>query len=224
MTDAEAPQDRRAYILDIAIAILLGIAACATAWAAYQSSLFGGDELEAFNAATVKTSEAALASDQASQAWTEGDQTYVQDQALFFEYVKAAQSENLDLALYLRESLMSPDLVAALEWWETTGDDVTTPFVDENPNYANAAWDNAAALDADAQALLDEAAAANAEANEKGDTGDKYDFATVLLAASLFMLGIAGVFRELYVKAGIGLLGTIFLVVALVQVAGLDRA
>lgn len=224
MTDAEAPEDRRSYFVDIAIALLLGIAAIATAWAAYQSSLFGGDELEAFNRATVKTSEAALASDQASQAWTEGDQAYIQDQQLFFEYVKAAQTENLDLALYLRESLMSPELVSAIEWWEDTPDDVTTPFTDENPNYTNVAWDNAAALDEDAQALLDEASLANEEANEKGDTGDKYDFATVLLAASLFMLGIGGVFRELMLKIALGSMGTIFLIVALVQVAGLDRA
>ena len=83
---------------------------------------------------------------------------------------------------------------------------------------------NAAALDTDAQALLDEAAAANEEANSIGDTGDKYDFATVLLAASLFLLGVAGVFREFTLKVGLGSLGAIFLVVALVQVAGLDRA
>jgi hypothetical protein len=228
MTTAEAQanrDERRSYYLDIAIAALLGIAAIATAWAAYQSSLFGGDEAEAFNASAVHTGEAAVKTDQASQAWTNGDQAYIHDQQLFLEYVKAAQLDDTGLAQYLRESLMSPELIAAIGWWEQQPDDgPQSPFDDSNPEYVNASYDTAAGLDDEAQALLAQATAANQEANKLGDIGDKYDFATVILASSLFILGIGGVFRQLPIKLGMGALGAVLLVSALIQVAGLDRA
>jgi hypothetical protein len=221
----DARSERRAYLLDIAIAVLLGIAAVGTAWAAYQASLWGSDEAEAFNKATVRTTEAALLTDQASQAWIEGTQIDQQDQGLFLEYAKAAYIGDTELALYLRESLMSPDLVAAIEWWEGTPEGgPLTPFVEENPNWVNTAYDNAAELDAEAQGLLDEAAAANEEANDAGDIGDDYNFVIVVFASALFMLGIAGVFRQFPVKVGMGSIGAVLLVVAFVQMAGLDRA
>jgi hypothetical protein len=173
MTDAEAPEDRRAYFLDIAIAVLLGIAARATAWSAYQSSLFGGDELQAFNAATVKTSEAALTSDQASQAWTEGDSDQGRPS---FRYVKAARSDNSPRSL-LRGSLAGPTRRA---WNGGRPPAMTsTPFVDEPQLHQHRRDAPPPSCDA---GLFDEAAAANGA--NKGRHRRRARLHTVLLAAS----------------------------------------
>jgi hypothetical protein len=218
-------KERTAYYMDIAIAVVLGIAAVGTAWAAYQSSLWGGKQAQGYSDAAVRTAEAAVLTDEASQAWTEGNQVYIQDQQLFLEYVKAIHTDNIDLALYLREGLMTLELVAAFEWWEDQPDDgPLSPFDEANPDWTNEAWDRAAALDEEAAELLAEAASANETAVRANETSDDYSFVTVILASALFLAGIGGVFRELTIKIAMGSLGGVFLLVGLVLLSGLERA
>ena len=206
---AEDPAERRSYYLDIAIAGLLGIAAVATAWCAFQSSLFGGDQATAFN-------DAAVNSDQAGQWYAEGNQAYTEDLLVFLEYINHIQANDLETAAYLREAVMTERLVRGLEWWEDQGDEgPETPLDDENPEYIIEEYSIANDLD-------DASVQATEDAAEANDTGDKYDFLTVLFAASLFVLGIAGVFRPLPVKFGMGGLGLILLVVTLILLATLS--
>jgi hypothetical protein len=174
---------RRENLLELLVAVLLGLAAVATAWAAYQSSQYGGQVLEHFSQANLNISNA-------NAYYSEGDQTYLEDQILFVEYSKAVNQGDDDLANYLHDSLMSTELASAVDWWQRPEniDTYDSPFVDENPNYTISAYD-------DATALEDDTDAAFKGGQDAGATGDKFSLITVLLAGSLFVLGITNSFR-----------------------------
>lgn len=192
---------------DVVLAVLLGLAAVATAFAAYKAELRDGDSIKAFN-------EGIRATDKASQQTTEGNQQFAQDQAQFLEYAKAAQQDDTELVAYLRTSLMSEELVAGIEWWENDKGDANTPFVDENPKYAIAAYGEAERLDKQAGQRFEEAV-------DKDDEGDRYTLITVILATALFLYGIASVARVTTVKLGTAAAGAaIFLIALVLLVAG----
>ena len=76
----------------------------------------------------------------------------------------------------------------------------------------------------EAQALEEESKQLFADGTKKDDTGDEYTLATVILATSLFLLGVAGVFRVFYVRVALMLMGTLLLVIPIIQILQLDRA
>lgn len=186
-TKAEVEQAESRF--EVGIAVLLGLAAVATAFAAYKAELADGDSVKAFN-------EGIRLNDQAGQAATEGNQEFVQDQTLFIEYAKATQQEgNTELATYMKETLMSPKLSKSVEWWAEQGDFETypTPFTEDNPEYGIEQYVRAEALEKQVEQKFD-------LAREKDDSGDRYTLITVILAVALFMLGVAGVTRRLQIR------------------------
>lgn len=188
-TTTTTPPDERRRVegrleerLELVVAILLGLAALATAWAAYQSSQWDGEEVRAYTDANLKLADSNF-------FYNQGTQLAGQDEAIFLEYVTAIQQEDTDLALYIRETLMRDELLAAIEWWETQPDDgPVTPFVEENPDWTNASY-------AEADALAAEVEAVYARGQDANVAGDAYNLVAVLLAASLFVLGITGSFK-----------------------------
>jgi len=195
VTGDQSRYERLESRLELIAVILLGLAATATAWAAFQAGQYDGQMLTAFTEANLNLNDA-------NAYYSEGTQIYIEDELIFLRYVEAVNEDDLDLALYLRESLMSDQLVAAIEWWETDGEEFDTPFVDENPNYVIESYQ-----------LADELSDATDEAFEDGksanETGDKYNLITVLLAAALFVLGIATSFKVLPVRMGLIAIGTL---------------
>ena len=202
-TDADATIRR--WSLDVILAIVLGLAAVTAAWVAFQSSAYGGE-------VTTRYNEGIRATDLASQAYTEGNQNLVEDQGIFLEYVKAAYADDADLASYIRENLMSDDLASAIEWWETEGADFDSPFVEENPNYVLAAFEDGAALDEEANAHFAAAEAADQE-------GAQYDLLLVILAVVLFLLGMVGVVRGRGLRLGLFGVGAALFALSLVNLA-----
>lgn len=196
--DAESRYARLEARLELIAVILLGLAATATAWAAFQGGQYDGQMLTAFTEANLNLTDA-------NAYYSEGTQTYIEDELIFLRYVEAINEDDIDLALYLRESLMSDQLFAAIEWWETDGAEFDTPFVEENPNYVIESYE-----------LADELALATDEAFAEGEdansTGDTYNLITVLLAAALFVLGIATSFKVLPVRMGLIAIGTVIFV------------
>ncbi len=195
---------------DAFLAIVLGIASIAAAWSAFQSGSLGGDALTLQNQ-SIKTSDAA------SQQFTDGSQQQATDRALFFEYAKAAQDDNDDLAGYLKESLMDDNLVAAITWWEgqpDTEDSAASPFVEENPAYVVAGHVEGVRLD-------EEAAKEFAKAGDLNTRGGKFELAIVLLAVALFLFGVASVFRVRSIRYGAAGVGLVILAIAMVRVIGL---
>src|SRR3989338_7599760 len=154
---------------EIVVASLLGIAALATAFAAYKASLDDGNSLQQYNQGVALT-------DKASQAYNEGTQELVGDQQLFLEYVKAVQTDDEELAAYVQTTLMSDNLRAGVEWWADQPDNgPDTPFVDENPKYTIEAYGVADELDAEAQDAF-------RDGQQLGKRGDRYTLVTVILA------------------------------------------
>ena len=189
---------------EIVVASLLGIAALATAFAAYKASLDDGNSLQQYNQGVALT-------DKASQAYNEGTQELVQDQALFLEYVKAVQTDDEELAAYVQTSLMSDNLRAAVEWWaDQPGDEYQTPFVDENPKYMIESYGVADDLDKQAETAFN-------LGQRYDNRGDRYTLVTVILAAALFLLGIAAVARAWVIKYGFTFIGAVFLIGSMVQ-------
>jgi hypothetical protein len=191
---------------ELVIAVMLGLAAILTAWAAFQSAQLGDKVQESF-------SEGIRVSDQASQEYNTAIATDNQDQALFLEYAKALVTEDEITAKYISESLMSPELFAAVEWWveqpDETGPD--SPFVEENPNWDNTSWTTAEELDAEAQQYFDTAKKSDSE-------GDKFDFLEVIVTLALFLFGVASLVRQQRIQLGLAAVGGVILIYSIARV------
>ena len=191
------------------IAVMLGLAAIITAWTAFQSSQLGDKVQESF-------SEGIRSSDQASQEYNTAIATDNQNQAIFLEYAKALVSEDEVTATYIQESLMSPELAAAVEWWIEQPDDTgpDSPFVEENPNWDDSSWATAADLDVEAQQYFDSARQADAD-------GDKFDLLEVIVTLSLFLFGIASLVRQQKIQVGLAAVGGVILVYSIIMTIAL---
>lgn len=181
--------------LQIVLAVLLGAAALATAWAAYRGELYSGDSVILLNRST-------QTSDRASQAFNAAETVFVQDLNLFTEFAIAAQDPaTSDNATYLKETLMRPQLVKMVEWWAETGDEIESPFVPQDPHFV------APTQSREGRALRQRARQEFTRARELDDAGDEYVLYTVIFAASLFLYGIASVAasrRVLFASMGVG--------------------
>ncbi len=194
--------ERREGRFEVLIAALLGLAAALTAFAGYHASLLDGETLKSFQEANRTVSDA-------NTFYTQGNQTSTEDHTLFAEYAKANFAKQDELSDYL-ETLMRPELVAAIRWWEDPANEATageTPFGDENPKYEVSDF-------ADAEELTEKTDALFAKAADADDRGDKFTLVTVILALSLFLLGIAGVARQSRARIGTAVIGTVVLVAA----------
>ena len=200
-SDSSSFKDR----FELLIAVMLGVAAIVTAWAAFQSSQLGDKVQESF-------SEGIRLSDQASQEYNTAIATDNQDQALFLEYAKALVANDDVTAAYISDTLMSPELRAAVDWWTEQPDDSgpDSPFVDENPNWDNTAWTNAAQLDDEAQQFFDAAKSADTE-------GDNFDLLEVIVTLALFLFGVASLVRQQRIQVGLTVVGGVILIYSIVS-------
>jgi hypothetical protein len=187
------------------IAVMLGLAAIITAWTAFQSSQLGDKVQESF-------SEGIRSSDQASPEYNTAIATDNQDQAIFLEYAKALVAEDEVTATYIQESLMSPELAAAVEWWIEQPDDTgpDSPFVEENPNWDDSSWNTAADLDVEAQQYFDSARQADAD-------GDEFDLLEVIVTLSLFLFGVASLVRQQKIQVGLAAVGGVILIYSIIM-------
>ncbi len=211
---AMAVEARKQTVLDrteIVLAILLGVAAILTAWSTFQSAQLA-------SAMTAAYSEGIRVSDAASQAFNDASATDVADQALFLEFAKASQAGEEDTALYIHDSLMSEELAAAVDWWIDQPDSAgyATPFTEDNPNWSTAMFDDAEALDAEAQAQFD-------EAEKKDSLGSDFDILAIIIALALFLFGIASLVRQQRIKIGLGAVGGVILVFSLIRLLQLGN-
>jgi hypothetical protein len=211
---ATAKEERRQRQLDrteIVLAILLGVAAILTAWSTFQSAQLG-------SAMTAAYSEGIRVSDAASQAFNDASAADVADQALFLEFAKSAQAGDEETAGYIHDSLMSAELAAAVDWWSEQPDSsgYDTPFTEDNPNWSTAMYDDAAALDADAQAKFD-------EAKDKDAIGSDFDILAIIIALSLFLFGVASLVRQERIKIGLGAVGAVILLFSIIRLIQLGN-
>lgn len=219
-------------ILEIVIAIFLGITALATAWASWIGSLHGG------NMSTNYTKSNNLAADGNAQ-WNEASQSLMQDMQvwnLISDYqvgiLYAVDAEPADEAAaaaiadkayenaykikFICADNLSAEMAAMINYdFSFTADDIidwvcndeqatVSPFSD---------MDYIESYYADARAVLAESEAILAEGQDDNQKGDTFNLVTVIYSVVLFMLGIVGTFRRLpnrMLITGIAIAGFLF--------------
>lgn len=165
-------------------AVVLALATVATAWCAYQSTLWGGDETKyraAANSATIKASQAANAALQ---------QTSFQA-GLFVQWAAAVSEENDLLSDFLYQRF-PPALKTATDAWLATKplqnpDAPSSPFVMPEYQLSERAEEARWQAEADAKWL---------DAENADQISDRYVLLTVVFASVLFFAGIAGKFQS----------------------------
>ena len=194
-------------ILEIIIAIFLGITALATAWASWIGSLHGG------NMSTNYTKSNNLAAD-GNARWNEASQSLMQDMQVWnmisdyqVEILYASGIGDSDkmyenaykIKFICADNLTQEmaDIIAydfnydadqIITWVEEDERATTSPFADED--YVNSYYEDAQAVRAESEAGL-------AEGQQDNTRGDTFNLVTVIYSVVLFKRGIVGTFRRL---------------------------
>jgi hypothetical protein len=165
--------------LDIAATLLLAVAAIATAWATYQSSVWRGNQAEASGASVASRVESTRQADVANR------QIQV-DVALFTQWVDAFARDETELADFYRERFRD-EFVPAFDAWvalrpRQNPDAPPSPFA--MPQYRLAASEKADALE-------EQAAEHGREVQRNIERADDYMLAVVLFAIALFFAALS---------------------------------
>ncbi|MEX1210488.1 MAG: DUF4337 family protein [Candidatus Nanopelagicales bacterium] len=173
--------------LAIIAAILLGLAAVFTAWSAFRASLTGDLVLKNYSE---QQATIALATDTYGRA----DQQETLEISLFLEYVVAASAGNVTASDYL-ETVMTEELFAAVSWWLEEPDETSppTPFDVVDPYFADLP---SQVLVVEGDALIEEADALRAAAEEADAVSDRFDLANVFFAVVLFIAGLTTIVQR----------------------------
>lgn len=172
-------EGRLARRFELAATVLLAIAAVATAWAAYQSARWHGEQARAQSAsiaARVESTRAAGVENRDGQV----------DVALFTQWVDAYARDETELAGFYRKRFRA-EFRPAFEAWVATRPR-TNPDAPLSP-FAMSQYKLGASAKADD--LEVQAAAASMRAGRFIQRADNYSLAVVLFAAALFFAGIS---------------------------------
>jgi hypothetical protein len=188
------PRSSRAIeLIEALSAVLLALAAVATAWSGYQAARWGGVQ-------ATDTARANAARLEASQASATGGQLVQIDIGTFFQAVDAFAEGDTELFdFYVKR--MRPEFKPVFDEWvalkpRTNPDAPLSPF--DLESYSVAQLEEAKRLNRVAEEETAASAAARSRANN-------YTVAVVFLAAALFFAGISTKFGS--IRARIALLG-----------------
>jgi hypothetical protein len=175
----DARQGRFDRHFELAATVLLAMAAVATAWAAYQSARWHGEQAEAQSASIAARVESTRAANVANR------QVQI-DVALFTQWVDAYARHEAELADFYRKRFR-PEFKPAFVAWVATRPRTNrsaplSPF--EMPEYKLAAT-------AKADRLEVQAAASSHRVRRFIQRADDYALVVVLFASSLFFAGIS---------------------------------
>jgi len=221
--------------LELLAAILLGVAAIATALASYESSLYGGKSVENYSKANKIATSAAAERSRAIVEMTRDSQVEMDAWRLTKEGDdagnEAAEARNYEIATYLYTKVMSEPGYKAMglppesrkqEYPEDDTPDAEEKQTALQEKVLETAMENELAgnesyrteMLAKSQALSDEAEKVFKEGSEANEIGDKFQLAAVIFAISLFFGGIVQVFRIDMMRWAILGVGSILFIVA----------
>lgn len=211
------PWERRERLLDSWTALLMGLAALLTAWASFQSAQWADVQTESLEAAgDARTSAARLAA--------EAGRLELVDAQTWLSWLSAYGADRDRLATFLEERF-SPQLATAQADWlqgvplGLDGDPLTvpegTPFTLDSYVVPERAQEEQEL--ATAEALIDESVAAS-------ETNSSFVVIVVLLALSLFFLGIATKLGRPKIQVAMILVGMALVVVSAVRIAMLPHS
>jgi hypothetical protein len=172
-------QDRIGPRLELAATVLLAMAAVATAWAAYQSARWHGEQAKAQSASIAARVESTRTANVANR------QAQI-DVALFTQWVDAYARDETELAGFYRKRFRAEFRPAFVAWVatrpRTNRSAPLSPFA--MPQYKLAAT-------AQADRLETQAAGFSESVGRFIQRADNYALTVVLFAASLFFAGIS---------------------------------
>jgi hypothetical protein len=206
------PRSRRSIAgnLDILAAILLSFATVATAWCAYQSSVWASEQSKAY----------AQASSLRIQSTREFDRAYQIlsiDVDLFTEWVAAYAAGNEDIQNFYETNLFRPEFVPYLEDW-LASEPLNNPDALPHP-FADSSYFEM--MTAEGDNLLSQAETRFDEAVRASDKSDAFVLATVLFATVLFFGGISTKFMAPRIQGVLIGMAVLMLVLGILQTIGL---
>ncbi|MGW8282003.1 MAG: hypothetical protein ACWGON_01780 [Gemmatimonadota bacterium] len=186
-------------------AILMSLATVATAWCAYQSAEWGGEQSFMLGESTRAGREASLQKSLAMQRRS-------LDAALFMEWIGAIATDDEPLEEFYFQRFR-PGMRAAVDAWLATDprnnpDAPPHPFV--LPEYTVEQDSIAAAADRVSEETW-------GLAREYDEHGDRYVLLTVVFASVLFFGGISEKFEVVRVRMGVLGMGTLLFAAALAE-------
>ena len=171
-----SPTHRR---LELAAAVLLALAAVATAWAAYEARVWTGEQ-------AINTSQATATRIAANRVSALANRQVQVDVSTFTQWLNARAEGRSELAAFYR-TRFRPELKTAFAQWLATNpfrNRASPPSPFDMPQYRLRAETRADRLEVAAAADSNQAKDANQRANN-------YMLAVVLLATSLFFAGLS---------------------------------
>lgn len=191
-----ASSERASFLSDLQllIVIMLGVVSVATAYVSFQAALYGGQQAAAYSRGGATQTEA-------ESVYLEANQQFVQDAETLTRLTEyQIEMESSDAALAEAASVkfdqlyftsVSEDLDAAIQWAAAENEADPNFYTDPqaSEDYQTALFGGWSELDTQAEQLL-------AEGDTANQYSDRLTLNTVLMAISLFLLGIAAVIRN----------------------------
>lgn len=197
---------------EVLAAALLGLATLASAWSAYQSSLWGGIE-------TLRLAEVNIAGRQAWGKDLSANQLRGIDAMMFEFYVSAINEKNDQLAEFLFRRFRLEMKVAVEAWL------ATKPLQNPSAPLTPLTMDEySLAVAQEAQRLHEDETKKFTEAGRADEISDTYLQLTVLYGIVLFLSGIAAAFKRQKLRIVILALAAVTMTVATVAMAFLPLA
>jgi hypothetical protein len=206
MSETSKEQEKPFDYFELAVAVLLGLAAIGAAWSSYQSSMWGGKSIEAYGDASTMSVKASTEHDRAEMDIAHDFDCDLQAKERILEALDSSSETErtrlLHLASYLYAVEMSPTGYSQMKLpaeYHTAGD------VKKHEGIPFEALQTT--LDRKLGAEYEEAMLAKgksdyAAADKKFDegrlassTGDHFDLYTVIFTVSLFFAGLGLVFK-----------------------------
>jgi hypothetical protein len=208
-SDERSSTTRSARWIELVTTVLLALATVATAWAAYQSRQWTGEQSQGYSKAT--------ASRIAVNRFSALANRQVQiDVATFIQWIDARETGRIALASFYRRRFR-PEFEPAFAAWIsqkpfTNPAAPPTPFA--VPQYRLATSQQADRLEA-------HAAAASERAKDANQRADNYMLAVVLFASSLFFAGISTKLRTTEARVAVLGIGCVLFLATAVWLATL---
>ena len=214
--EPEGPWERRQRLLDSWTAIILAIAAVATAWASFQASQWSGAQSDA-------QSKSAIARADAGRAATAGTSDTIIDSQMWLSWLGAASAKESAKAAFL-EKRFSPWLARAQDEWlggvkvDANGTPVVVPPGTplDLPSYVVPKQ-----VESDKDATIAEQQLAYADSASSNST--KYVLLAVLFALVLFFASVATKFSGPKVQVLLTFVALVLLVIATIRLIALPQ-
>jgi hypothetical protein len=214
--EPEDPWSRRQRLLDSWTAIILAVAAVATAWASFQASQWSGAQSDAQSASAMARSDAGRAASEATGA-------QIVDSQMWLSWLNSTANKQVERANFYELRFSPPLAVAQKEWLsgvklDGNGDPVVVPSGTpmDLPVYLvpEAAKSQALADQAEQDLIVADAAAGNST---------KFVLLALMFALVLFFASIATKFAAPRIQAVLILLSILLLVFAMIRMIVLPQ-